>query len=643
MLRVFIFFLSFLFFINKIIAQELRSNDIYVYGSGFKTSDFEATHVSETYTSTNIEESKASNLNNFLANHTSLSLMPAFGDTYSPMIDMRGFGSENGYLAISIFIDGQKINNIDNTGAILGAINIKNIERVEILKGSGSVRYGDGTTAGAILITTKNRDGINISSFFGNYGQSQQSLSLGKQLENFGITINALNDRSNEFSHKDTNGVKDSSELQSQDFKFNFNFDKLNINLGFSNTESNQVYTKTLTRKQFFIDPASNGNKTYVEYDNHNENIFADFNYEINNQYSIKYLITREDKIYDARTYGNIINKKYIDQTFELKNENKNYQTIFGIYDSNKSVTSDTYLNTTDKISQAYYFTNNYFFDDDLTLSFGGRKENIHYSKFSSAEHITEDYNLGSYELGANYRFSNDLSYFVNYSYAFQTPDTDKLVPSYALEFSMPQINLGLKPMKIKTTNIGFNHKKNNNYLKTNLFFSDLKNEIVYNPYSFNNENINNSKKYGVEFFDKYTFSNNLNFSIRYNYIRAVIDNDDQFLSGKNLPGVPRNSILLNFHYLIFNDLDLNLSHTWRQRAYHLADFNNNNKKGVSYESTDINLNYHVSNLDSLKNLNIFLAVSNIFKQKNGTFTYEDSVYPANFQRTWNIGFSADF
>ena len=54
-----------------------------------------------------------------------------------------------------ILLDGKRLNDNDQSSINYSSIPIKNIERIEIIKGSGGVLYGDGAVGGAINIVTK--------------------------------------------------------------------------------------------------------------------------------------------------------------------------------------------------------------------------------------------------------------------------------------------------------------------------------------------------------------------------------------------------------------------------------------------------------------------------------------------------------
>ena len=74
------------------------------------------------------------------------------GGDYS--LDLRGFGvtADNNQVVI---VDGVRLNEADLGGTRLAGIPIDGVERIEILRGSGSVLYGEGSTGGVIIVTTK--------------------------------------------------------------------------------------------------------------------------------------------------------------------------------------------------------------------------------------------------------------------------------------------------------------------------------------------------------------------------------------------------------------------------------------------------------------------------------------------------------
>ena len=68
--------------------------------------------------------------------------------------DLRGFGATADSNQV-IVVDGQRLSEADTGTARISHIPVDAIERVEVIRGSGAVLYGEGATGGVILITTK--------------------------------------------------------------------------------------------------------------------------------------------------------------------------------------------------------------------------------------------------------------------------------------------------------------------------------------------------------------------------------------------------------------------------------------------------------------------------------------------------------
>ncbi|MBX3618556.1 MAG: TonB-dependent receptor [Rhizobacter sp.] len=74
------------------------------------------------------------------------------GGDYS--LDLRGFGgtADNNQ---AVIVDGVRINEADQGGTRLAGIPIDSVERIEVIRASSAVLYGEGATGGAIVITTR--------------------------------------------------------------------------------------------------------------------------------------------------------------------------------------------------------------------------------------------------------------------------------------------------------------------------------------------------------------------------------------------------------------------------------------------------------------------------------------------------------
>src|SRR5690606_34042415 len=139
------------------------------------------------------------------------------------------------------------------------------IERIEIIKGSGSVAQGDGAMAGIINIVTKDQTGGALNIAAGSHGYSSTSVSAGITEEQFTLQLLAENGRSDGFRDQDINGEKDDSDTNNvaADLKL-FPMTGVEIRAGKERSWLETTYGNTLNLSQFNKNPEQNGGKTYT-------------------------------------------------------------------------------------------------------------------------------------------------------------------------------------------------------------------------------------------------------------------------------------------------------------------------------------------------------------------------------------------
>jgi len=106
-------------------------------------------------TADEIARSTARTLPELLGSRAGLFSRDLFGNNAaSASLDMRGFGANAGENTL-ILVDGRRLNDVDRSGIQWSSVPLAAIERIEILRGSGAVQYGDGASAGVINIITR--------------------------------------------------------------------------------------------------------------------------------------------------------------------------------------------------------------------------------------------------------------------------------------------------------------------------------------------------------------------------------------------------------------------------------------------------------------------------------------------------------
>ena len=105
-----------------------------------------------------IERSGAASLTDVLRGQAGLQIRDAIGDGSRATPSLRGFG-DNGQNNSLVLVDGRRLNQPSLAGADLSSIPLANIERIEILRGAGTVLYGDQAVGGVVNIITRQPQG----------------------------------------------------------------------------------------------------------------------------------------------------------------------------------------------------------------------------------------------------------------------------------------------------------------------------------------------------------------------------------------------------------------------------------------------------------------------------------------------------
>ena len=107
---------------------------------------------------------------------------------------MRGFGVSGDQNTL-VLLDGQRLNDNELTTVRWSAIPLEAIERVEILRGSGSVLYGSGATGGTINIITRSPIAADksavVGASYGSYNTNELRAAVNVAGDNTGFALNA--------------------------------------------------------------------------------------------------------------------------------------------------------------------------------------------------------------------------------------------------------------------------------------------------------------------------------------------------------------------------------------------------------------------------------------------------------------------
>jgi iron complex outermembrane receptor protein len=599
----------------------------------------------EVHTRSDIFQSGAVTLFDYLSKFTSLQVASAYGDTNAPFLSMRGYGLENGHQNMVISVNGQRLNNIDMATPVLGSVSLQDVERIEITKGTGATLYGDGAMAGTIQIITKPLDGARAQGYVGSKGANGWGTQVGMNNEFVQLSASADGRNFDGYVDKNNSGLRDSnkasnwqvdggwtasSEVRLKAFVNHSNIDsRYNNSMSEAQWRANPYVNKGLSHQQYQIDswgtsaqvalPAGMVLGLSHQDQSKNSDYLSSSNYPIVYDY--------RSQSTEATLSGQLASLKWLTglQISEGRRTNADGQ----VQKNNQGVFAQLHKNW-----------------ESLTWMLGGRTETVRYRyEMPATSNLEKDHYLPQWETGLNFSQSETVSWFGTLAKTYQAPDVDRFFNAIydgSGNVTGQSFNSFIVPAKAETLTMGFNHQTSTNKLKIAIFKANLHNEIYYDNVGGNNTNLDKSHKEGIELQDAWSLNRQLALRVNYAYTVAKIDDASSTnlgFNGKDLPGVSKNTLLWGVRWQPVVKHSLNLSQTWRSESYALNDFTNSAaQRQPAYRSTDIGYQYAVS-----KDTQVFGAINNVFNDSNALVTRPNAFYAVDFSRTWRIGLKTAF
>lgn len=113
-----------------------------------------APHGVSVITADDLARAPSTSLADVLSREANVNLQSYFGGDRGATLDLRGMGAAASSNVL-VLVDGERLNEADLSGADLSAVSLSQLERVEIVRGGGAVRYGDGAVGGVVHLRTR--------------------------------------------------------------------------------------------------------------------------------------------------------------------------------------------------------------------------------------------------------------------------------------------------------------------------------------------------------------------------------------------------------------------------------------------------------------------------------------------------------
>ena len=602
-----------------------------------------------------IQTSNANNVVDLLRTEQGIVVRDWMGNGKTAGVDLRGFGETASSNSL-VLIDGRRVNSIDLSGIDWTQIPLEQIDRVEIVRGTGTVLYGDNAVGGVINIITKTpseKMTFNAEAISGSYSRNKEQISLGGRNGDIGASLFA--------SYDSSDGYRENSELRAKNIGGKIVFDPTAfLGLRLSSSYHSDIYGMpgSLSAVDVAADRRSSNNpldgaKTRDGY----LNLGVDLDLEENG--SIVTDFSYRDRTSDSR-WGSFLSGN---QT-ETWGFTPRYTLDKEIFDHGNMLIVGTDLYWSEQDTAAFFFgpssrsdierdslgfyaNDEFSLLENLILSVGARRERVQYdlkqldmTGFLAPLDDTVTERENGFSAGLTFLYSGNSSLFVRANRSFRFPLTDEFI-LYDYLNGLQFVNADLKPQRGRHYEMGIRHYFAKNIQgNVTLFRAEIKDEIFFNPDTFENTNHPKTLHQGIEIGSKADFWGKLTVFGNYTYEKTRFEKDPY--KSNDVPAVPRHKANFGFRvYDFIPRLIFSADYNYVGASYVISDQANSLKKLDDYSTIDLKLSYAVKNVEA------FFGLNNLINEEYSEYGVAGgggttrNFYPAP-ERNWLLGVKID-
>lgn len=447
--------------------------------------------------------------------HRQVGFMPldtvGFGSTDAGF-SLRGYADKPGTL---ILVDGVRVNDAGDGFFLWNSVPLSNIDHVEIIRGGSSTTYGEGAIGGVINIVTKKPDEAKPFNFVatgvgGNLGYYSGHIEMSGATNSFSYVASA--DRQAWEGWRDfsasrgwTGSIKPSFDTAAGRFTFSYLYhDEYSENpgpLAQDQYNSNPKYSDP-SRQTLFLNRLHRIGLSYSKTVDENWTLLGNISGQIYNIQSTSAFGTSYIK---QPNVTGTLQATYKSEVFGMENaltfggeaENQNFDSLF------QSGFGD-FTSLANNWTAGTFVQDNLEVTKKLTFSAGLRFDHRHWdvvslSPFPPDIHQPRDADVWSPKWSANYEWIDKVSSWVSLSQAYKLPTGFDIGTAGSAPGTLFFSNPSIAPVNARTVEVGTRVDKWKELSGTvTYYYSDVKNDIVFDPYAFQNLNFD-SVKQGVE------------------------------------------------------------------------------------------------------------------------------------------------
>ncbi|NIM96819.1 MAG: TonB-dependent receptor, partial [candidate division Zixibacteria bacterium] len=582
-------------------------------------------------TAEEIENSNARTVADLLRSEEGIVVRDLLGNGKTSQVDLRGFGEAGPYNTL-VLVDGRRVNEIDLSGVDWTQIPLDQVQRVEVVRGTGTVLYGDNAVGGVINIITKppaEKLTAKMSGLAGSYGRNKGEASVSGGYENIAASLFG--------SYDSTNGYRDNGEFRTRDIGGKVVYDVsdiLSLNLSGSYHRDDFGLPGALSEEELETDRRStNPRFAFDNGETTDQYLKLGADWDLGKYGRIVFDSSSRDRETESQffAFGTFVEERETDTwaitpryvwNGEISNHANSLIAGVDIYWSEQDVENffaaagppvPSGSASAERDSYGFYFNNEFSVLENLILSLGARHERVRYdlrqqdSTGSTTLEDTVTEHENAYSAGLTYLYNEKSAFFVRANRSLRFPLTDELVETDLITFQ-PRLNSDLKPQIGKHYEVGVRHYFTPDIQGTvTLFRAKIKDEIFLDPTTFPgfNENHPETLHQGIEIGSKADLFKKVAVFGNYTFEKATFEKDP--FKNNDIPAVPRHKVNLGLQiYDVVPGFILSADYNFVGSSFLISDQANEFDKLSKYYTLNARLSYQ------WRGFKAFVGVNNI-------------------------------
>lgn len=623
---------------------------IIVTATRFATADPRVPASISVITRSDIERSPARSIPDLLRSVPGVVVRSLSGGLGSDAtVDIRGSGEAAGSNTL-VLLDGQRLNPVDMGGVKWQTIPLAAIARIDVIRGSGSVLYGDRAAGGVINIITDKSAATDLAGSVevGSFGyRALDAFASGGTDGWFGNLV--VHDAT-------TNGYRDNSDADSTSYSGRIakRLTDAELFIDFAGYRQQSGLPSDLTRAQFDADPSQTNTPRYrSDTDGYRLRPGGTFRLSTDAELAIDGSVSHDElESYNPDWFYR--NRRKLDTLTVSPRLRWNHslgdsatsETVFGLdYFDAKVVSDDLNFATFARFNRqtarqenaGAYLQNLSSWDNgiDTTVAFRRQYFSLEANDEGAALHGESSDRLNAWELGLGFRFADSLRGYAKTARNFRLPNADEL---FAFDCStypcVTKFNGALKPQTGNLLEVGMTWTGDTVTQQLSVFMQDNHDEIGYIAVNGRNANLDPTRRRGAEWEGRWKPMPAWSLRANASYVDATFS--EGAFDGKTIPLVPTHRESLTAEW----DGGRRGQHTLTLLsvgdAYFGGDFANAMEKLGGYTTADYQGQW------TLKPLTLVFRVTNLTDRKYSPSGFSGTYYPAD-PRSFFVAAKVDF